>query len=576
MNYPEQVHTDEESLEAYEDVYRCMMQIQSKMHVLSFERLLEYTIERTIEMLSSFESGYVSIYDNEKNLLIPIAAVGLKNYIYEVQTSVGESVTGKVYEQGTAMIFYTRDALYEAMQHYNITESNYNSLLKADLIPTGSICLPIMVNNERIGVIMLHRWDAQREISKVCIQKLKLLMQGVSNLIYNAKTIDQMRRQLVQVERQRKELLIEREQFLDRNILAQNIMNNIVQYEDIYTLLNDVGNNLPFPYCYVDYLTGMEYYYDSHTKKLMKGFIKKEQLVKEDVPVMYEQTVIGGFLYDDQTAETAILEQFSSYIKAYVHNTYSQLQKERDEARQLMTVLQRGLPSVEKEIEQFTDQHYVVIRLEHHNYLGAMFQKSNIKQSLKNLAKANSIIDCTKKECIILAYHTETIEMADLLKAIEIIVSKNPFERRVAISNQRENIFRFSNALKETDELITYLKRNDRFEVLAYEQLGVERLLVTVRERQLQRYVQETLGPLLNLDKHTNELLRTLNVYMATNRSAKKAAKQLYIHLNTLYQRLEKIEKLLGVQFQAATSLLEIELALYILNISSGSKFEGL
>lgn len=66
------------------------------------------------------------------------------------------------------------------------------------------------------------------------------------------------------------------------------------------------------------------------------------------------------------------------------------------------------------------------------------------------------------------------------------------------------------------------------------------------------------------LHKRGGDLERTLLAYIASDRSASKAADKLHIHINTLYQRVKKIEDILGLSFGNQEHMLRMQLACYL------------
>lgn len=83
--------------------------------------------------------------------------------------------------------------------------------------------------------------------------------------------------------------------------------------------------------------------------------------------------------------------------------------------------------------------------------------------------------------------------------------------------------------------------------VIHYDKLGVYRLLVTSSQAELDLFVQDLLGPLLEYDReHTAELIRTLESYLDHGRSVKLTAEALFVHYNTVRYRIDRIEQLLG------------------------------
>ncbi|MEU7524168.1 GAF domain-containing protein [Saccharothrix sp. NPDC042600] len=76
-------------------------------------------------------------------------------------------------------------------------------------------------------------------------------------------------------------------------------------------------------------------------------------------------------------------------------------------------------------------------------------------------------------------------------------------------------------------------------------------------------FIHRTLGPVFDYDRERGtELLRTLEAYFATGGNTPRAKDLLHVHVNTVAQRLDRIGKLLGPDWQSPNRLLEIQLAL--------------
>ena len=98
-----------------------------------------------------------------------------------------------------------------------------------------------------------------------------------------------------------------------------------------------------------------------------------------------------------------------------------------------------------------------------------------------------------------------------------------------------------------------------------YDDLHIFRLISLLnRHLDLNEIVQEYLEPVINHDKKYNgKLLETLKTYLACNGSKQETAKKLYVVRQTLYHRIEKLEKLLGNDFMNPEKRLAIEFMLH-------------
>ncbi|SFJ66890.1 purine catabolism regulatory protein [Halobacillus dabanensis] len=97
-----------------------------------------------------------------------------------------------------------------------------------------------------------------------------------------------------------------------------------------------------------------------------------------------------------------------------------------------------------------------------------------------------------------------------------------------------------------------------------YDDLHMYRLISLVHQHSnLNGLVEEYLEPIIRYDeKHNTNLLETLRVYLACNGSKKETASKVFVVRQTLYHRLEKLEKLLGSDFMECEKRQVIEFAL--------------
>ncbi|PLT35434.1 PucR family transcriptional regulator ligand-binding domain-containing protein [Bacillus sp. V5-8f] len=94
-----------------------------------------------------------------------------------------------------------------------------------------------------------------------------------------------------------------------------------------------------------------------------------------------------------------------------------------------------------------------------------------------------------------------------------------------------------------------------------YQDLHMYRILSLIKEHSnLEETVKEYLEPVILYDKQFNgELMVTLKTYLRCNGSKQETSRRLFIVRQTLYHRLEKLEKLLGKDFMQSERRLAIE-----------------
>ncbi|OQR62071.1 diguanylate phosphodiesterase [Streptomyces maremycinicus] len=87
--------------------------------------------------------------------------------------------------------------------------------------------------------------------------------------------------------------------------------------------------------------------------------------------------------------------------------------------------------------------------------------------------------------------------------------------------------------------------------------------LLLAGERDVAGFVDRTIGRVVAYDaRRGTDLLRTLDAYFASGMSPARTRDRLHVHVNTVAQRLERVGRLLGDDWQQPARALEIQLAL--------------
>jgi PucR family transcriptional regulator, purine catabolism regulatory protein len=104
--------------------------------------------------------------------------------------------------------------------------------------------------------------------------------------------------------------------------------------------------------------------------------------------------------------------------------------------------------------------------------------------------------------------------------------------------------------------------------VTCFAELGLYRLISNVSQAELTAFVQDTLGPVLELPEPArSDLLRSLAVLSSTRYNLAESARILHYHYNTMRYRVTKLERMLGEFASDAAAGLRIGVALQILRM---------
>ncbi|MGW1895419.1 helix-turn-helix domain-containing protein [Streptomyces sp. NPDC002004] len=93
--------------------------------------------------------------------------------------------------------------------------------------------------------------------------------------------------------------------------------------------------------------------------------------------------------------------------------------------------------------------------------------------------------------------------------------------------------------------------------------------LLLAESRDVSGFVDRCIGEVVAYDRRRGtELVRTLDAYFASGMSPARTKDELHVHVNTVAQRLERIARLLGPDWQSPARALEIQLALRLHRLS--------
>jgi sugar diacid utilization regulator len=97
--------------------------------------------------------------------------------------------------------------------------------------------------------------------------------------------------------------------------------------------------------------------------------------------------------------------------------------------------------------------------------------------------------------------------------------------------------------------------------------------LLLAGDRDIAGFVDRTIGQVVDYDERRGtELLRTLDAYFACGMSPARTKDELHVHVNTVAQRLERVARLLGDDWQSPARTLEIQLALRLHRLSAPAR----
>ena len=100
--------------------------------------------------------------------------------------------------------------------------------------------------------------------------------------------------------------------------------------------------------------------------------------------------------------------------------------------------------------------------------------------------------------------------------------------------------------------------------VISYNTLGIGRLIYQLPINLCEMYIDEVFGGELS-EEIDDEILNTINKFLDNSLNVSETSRQLYIHRNTLVYRIEKLEKVTGMDVRNFDDALSYRIAMMVL-----------
>ena len=195
-------------------------------------------------------------------------------------------------------------------------------------------------------------------------------------------------------------------------------------------------------------------------------------------------------------------------------------------------------------------------------------EESLVLETMKQLftPQMQDYITSVDKNNIILVRHMDENEtLEDMHHVAEIIVDMLNTEAmakvRVAYSNPSRTLDTLSKAYKEARMALDvgrvfYMEET----IIPYGRLGIGRLIYQLPIPLCKMYLEEVFGDRLP-DTFDEETITTINKFFENNLNISETARQLYVHRNTLVYRLEKLQKMTGLDIRVFEDALTFKIA---------------
>ena len=201
--------------------------------------------------------------------------------------------------------------------------------------------------------------------------------------------------------------------------------------------------------------------------------------------------------------------------------------------------IENNVPRVVFLIETEIDKEFNVVEIvrsifptKHKDFVTAVDEKSIIL--VKELKEKDS-----KEEIDQISKHIYDTLSAEAMTSVYVAIG--------TVVNDLKNVSASYKEAKMALEVGKIFEENKK--IVNYEQLGIGRLIYQLPAPLCKMFINEVLHG-LSMDQFDEETLTTVNKFFENNLNVSETSRQLYIHRNTLVYRLDKLQKMTGLDLR--------------------------
>ncbi|RFB18118.1 GAF domain-containing protein [Bacillus sp. HNG] len=559
--------------------------IRSVSSSLVLDDLLEKIVKNALSVIPVANAGYLQLYDPSEKVIITKTSVGFEPIIGKLRMNVGESITGMVFKEGKPLIYHSTDQIYKKMSDHSISPENLqiiNSSSKGKVIQ-AIVSVPISIGDQRIGVMTIHQFDKKGRFTEGDVRLLQGFASQVAIAIQNARLYTEVNEKLQELSK--------------RNEVHNTLIKFSLQNKGLETIVKEIGKMINRKVSFYDYLENDWYHNQVHQKsdfsvdEISRIFKNRRHAVFVEIrkpkeekyylyPIINGTIFLGCFILPYSTTlsiiDRIVIEQGGAILALELvkkhtleeiyykktHEFFNEVIKSREP---------EALIAKRKEFNLIPSHSFFVVVIELVNY----------KDLYKLGADIHSIISLIKKNILhvrlIYGFHNKIILLVsladsslvdDLIKRLKTIIqnwtNNNDSFVCVGIGSTKKGAYHIGKSYEEAKKSVAYLVNKKETGIIIYESIGVNRLFINQDTNEIEEFINGFFQPLNTTRSRKNDLELTLLTYIKLNKSINETAKSLHIHINTLYQRLKKIEEILHLDFNDPKDFLKIQLACHL------------
>jgi sugar diacid utilization regulator len=572
------------------DLKRIVQEVSELPSITDLDKIVNDILKKTLSIVQA-DAGLLWEYEEGTNNLACKAYSGIaRDIALSLRLELGEGLIGKTYLRGTPKLYSSLEEIRRDIDDFSDENKRSMEKIFGNAEINSAYLMPIFVDGRIECILTVYRAQGTPPFSAADIETLKILSELIEITLSNARGLLVLQSRIGSLKK--------------CNDLYATLTHFSVENSGIPNIVDELRRTLEIPVWVINLMTNEQYPRSAPNapygrNALDEGLLLAElpQLNGKDAaaflaeskdrsetyrvrPILAENSCLGYLVVTAREAESPFERMLLEVGQMVLAVEFSKAQSRLDISYKRMAqgfselVSAKGSANLAGkcgELGIHVRTGYAVAVFAFLTGEGGGIQEAAIYRVIAKMKKELRTplkLIFSSEERIIALVSVQTPKEVDVVAhqvvtVVDGLVKGEGLALSAGMGGLGDSAGDIGKSFREAEKALSYQVSRRHGGLLQYSDMGINQVFINLSSDEAASFLSSVLAPLA---RKSENLETTLIAYIESSFSLKETARQLYIHPNTLYQRLKKIEGLLGISFRNPDDLLKLQLARYLRN----------
>lgn len=498
---------------------------------LDGSEIVRNVLHEVRHVIQACESGVLRLFDEESGLLVPVALDGLPEDYRDYRLMPNESISGEVFSTQMPVLLNGRPDIVAA---HRVMRPESQSFMERSVIANALMCVPVVAEGKCLGTLTTLCFSPDLRFAPFDLAILQTMAAQIAIGYRRSQSYQEAVATSQHLEEAREELTRKNAELDSALSLHESLLHTFASEATLNSQLDAVARLYHVDFRF-DSVLGIAYH--SH------GWRDENEVDALTQTVEVASIAVGRFMIrpvGDPAMLRALFGTVAAFVALDVMRNKSQLDLLNVRKGAWFDELASNPDERRNQFGFHPDRQSRVI-VSPLPGDGSGFEPYRVLSEFQTLLP--TALAFHRDEAVVLVVCAATSSaMERHLTAVARIATSSGLS--LGASGPREWLADLRGAYAEALQAARAQGRRAKAGMLRHGDMGIERILSGRTRGEILEFSRQILAPLT--DPRHCQLLSSLLRYVAEGKSVSRTAQALNIHPNTLYQRLQRIETLIG------------------------------